>query len=65
VSSRKAEGVEGYKTDLARDADAFPPPKWPARSLEELIKVTFTGAMIDSDDHPALCRLIGLRQNLS
>jgi hypothetical protein len=65
VSSRKAEGVEGYKTDLARDADAFPPPKWPAHPLEELIKVTLTGAMIDSDDNPALCRLIGLRQNLS
>jgi hypothetical protein len=65
VSSRKAEGVEGYKTDLARDVDAFPPPKWTKHTLEEVIKTTFNGAMIESDDHPALRRLIGARQDLS
>lgn len=65
VSSRKDEGVEGYKTDLAKDADAFPLPKWTTRTLEELIKVTFSGAMIDTEDHPALRRLIGARQDLS
>jgi hypothetical protein len=65
VSSRKAEGVEGYKIDMARDEDAFPPPKWTTRTLEELLKVTFAGAMIEADDHPALRRLIGARQDLS
>ena len=29
ATSRKEEGVEGYKIDLARDPDAFPAPKWP------------------------------------
>jgi len=65
VTSRKAEGVEGYKIDPAQDIDAFPPPKWTTRTLEELIKVTFADAMIVNDDHPALRRLIGVRQNLS
>jgi hypothetical protein len=65
VSSRKAEGVEGYKTDLAKDADAFPLPKWTTRSLEELLKVSFNGAIVDSEEHPALRRLIGAKQDLS
>ena len=65
VSSRKQEGVEGYKTDLARDADAFPEPRWPSRTLEELIEVTFRGVTIETADHPGLLRLIGARQNLS
>jgi len=29
VNSRKAEGVEGYKVDYAKDPNAFPEPKWP------------------------------------
>ena len=29
ATSRKEEGVDAYKIDLARDADAFPEPKWP------------------------------------
>ena len=37
ATSRKDEGVEGYKIDFARDADAFPEPKWPTQSLGELI----------------------------
>src|SRR6516165_10558703 len=37
VTSRKDEGVEAYKIDKARDADAFPPPKWPTQSLYEII----------------------------
>ena len=65
VSSRKEEGVEGYKIDLARDPDAFPDPKWPSRTLEELIEITFRSVTIETDDHPALLRLIGARQNLS
>ena len=65
VSSRKEEGVEGYKIDLARDPDAFPDPKWPSRTLTELIEVTFRGVTIETDDHPAFLRLIGARQDLS
>jgi hypothetical protein len=65
VTSRKAEGAESYKIDFARDHDAFPETKWPKQSLEELISVTFNGRMIDSDDHPALLRLIGAKQDVS
>ena len=65
ATSRKEEGVDGYKIDFARDQDAFPEPKWPTQSLDELIERTFAGRMIDRDDHPALLRLIGAKQNLS
>ena len=65
LTSRKEEGVDGYKIDYARDQDAFPEPKWPPQSLDELIERTFTGRMIDRDDHPALLRLIGAKQKLS
>jgi hypothetical protein len=63
ATSRKEEGVEAYKVDLAKDVDAFPDPKWPSQSLEDLIDKTFAGRMIDNDDHPALRRLIGARQS--
>jgi hypothetical protein len=62
VTSRKEEGVESYKVDKAKDPDAFPEPKWPTQSLDELIGSTFDGRMITSEDHPALLRLIGARQ---
>jgi hypothetical protein len=65
VTSRKAEGVESYKTDFARDADAFPEPKWPSQTLEALINVTFVDRMIEREDHPALLRLIGAKQSVS
>jgi len=65
VSSRKEEGVEGYKYDKAVDADAFPEPKWLSPSLEYLIELSFQGAIIETDDHPGLRRVIGARQNLS
>ena len=61
VSSRKEEGVEAYKIDAARHADAFPEPTWPTQSLNDLIGVTFAGRMIESEDHPGLLRLIGAR----
>ena len=54
-TSRKEEGVDAYKIDAARDADAFPEPKWPTQSLDELILVTFGGRMITSEDHPGCC----------
>jgi hypothetical protein len=56
VTSRKAEGVEQYKIDFARDRDAFPEMKWPKQSLDDLIGTTFNGRMIDRDDHPAFTR---------
>jgi hypothetical protein len=37
VTSRKEEGVEKYKITLSRDPYAFPPPKWPKQSLDEII----------------------------
>jgi hypothetical protein len=64
VTSRKEENVEGYKVDKAKDPDAFPAPKWPAQTLDDLITSTFgTDRMIDSENHPALRRLIGAKQS--
>jgi hypothetical protein len=65
LTSRKEEGVEAYKIDVAKDPDAFPEPKWPTQSLDDLIEKTFAGRMIDDEDHPALLRLIGAKQQLS
>jgi hypothetical protein len=65
VTSRKAEGAEQYKIDFARDPDAFPEPKWPKQSLDNLVDITFTGRMIDHENHPALLRLIGAKQDIS
>jgi hypothetical protein len=62
VSSRKEEGVDGYKIEFARDQDAFPEPNWPTQSLNDLIGVTFAGRIIEREDHPGLLRLIGARQ---
>jgi hypothetical protein len=64
LTSRKAEGVESYKIGYARDVDAFPDPKWPALSLEELIGTSFTGRLIITPDNPALLRLLGAKQEL-
>jgi hypothetical protein len=64
--SRKKEGVEKYKIEFAQDQDAFPEPKWPTQSLDELIEKTFApNCFIDRDDHPALLRLIGAKQSLA
>jgi hypothetical protein len=65
VTSRKEEGVEKYKITLSRDPYAFPPPKWPKQSLDEIIYRTFIGHMIDTKDHPGLLRLIGAKQSVS
>jgi hypothetical protein len=65
ATSRREEGVEAYKPDFARDADAFPEPNWPTQSLADLIDVTFAGRMIESEDHPGLLRLIGAKQSVS
>jgi hypothetical protein len=65
VTSRKEEGVEAYKITPCRDRDAFSPPKWPKQSLDEIIYRTFTGRMINTEDHPGLLRLIGAKQSVS
>jgi hypothetical protein len=54
-----------YKIEFAKDDDAFPEPSWPKQKLEELIFVTFTGRMIDHENHPGLLRLIGAKPSLS
>ena len=64
TTSRKEEGIDGYKIDYAKDQDAFPAPKWPNQPLAELIDKTFAGRMIDREDHPALLRLIGAKQSV-
>jgi hypothetical protein len=64
LSSRRAEGVEGYKIDHAQDPDAFPETKWPTQTLDELLEVTFEGRMILTVDHPAMRRLLGMKQSL-
>jgi hypothetical protein len=66
VSSRKAEGRENYKIDFAKDSDAFPEPDWAsAGDIERVVEVTFNGAMIDYEDHPALLRLTGRKPSLA
>ena len=65
ATSRRDEGVDGYKIDWAEDQDTFPQPNWPKQKLEELIFATFTGRMIDREDHPGLLRLRGAKQSLS
>ena len=65
ATSRRPEGVDGYKIDMAKHQDAFPEPNWPTQALNELIMVTFAGRMIDREDHPGLLRLIGARQSIS
>ena len=65
VTSRKSEGVEGYKITFARDPDASAIPNWPTQSLGELIERAFAGRMIETEDHPALLRKIGAKQSLS
>jgi len=62
ATSRREEGVEGYKIDLSHDSDAFPTPKWPTQSLNEIITRTFAGDLtIMTEKHPGLLRLIGAK----
>ena len=65
ATSRKEEGVEGYKIDYAHDADAFATPKWLTQTLVELIAVTFAGRSITDPNHPGLRRLRGMKQPIS
>jgi len=62
ATSRRNEGVDGYKVDYARDADAFAPPKWPKQSLNQIIGATFAGDLIiQTETHAGLLRLIGAK----
>ena len=63
--SCKDQGHDDYQNIPAKDQKAFPTPKWPTQSLEELIEIAFKGLMIETDDHPGLLRLIGDKQKLS
>jgi hypothetical protein len=65
ATSQKERGVESYKIDFSRDADAFPEPTWPKQTLDEIIATTFEGRMITTADHPGLLRLIGAKQSVS
>jgi hypothetical protein len=67
ATSRKAEGVEAYKIDVAQDQDAFSSPKWPTQTLFDLVTITFNGREIKGghENHPGLLRLRGARQELS
>jgi hypothetical protein len=65
ATSRRDEGVDEYKVGYAKDQDSFPEPNWPTQKLEELILATFSGRMIDCEDHPGLLRLIGAKQSMS
>jgi hypothetical protein len=63
VSSRKSEGVEGYKIRYAKDDDAFPSPEWPRQTLEEILLTTFEEKrQITDPDHEGLRRLLGAKQ---
>jgi hypothetical protein len=65
ASSRKEEGVDAYKIDVAKDPDAFAEPQWPTQSLADLIGLAFSGRIIDNENHPGLLRLIGAKQTTS
>jgi hypothetical protein len=64
LTSRRAEGAEGYKPEFAEDEDAFPAPKWLTQPLSEIIGVTFKDRMIVNNNHPGLLRLIGAKQQV-
>jgi hypothetical protein len=64
--SRRDEGVDGYKIELARDREkAFPPPHWPTQTIGALVLTSFTGRMIVNDNDPGLLRLVGAEQSTS
>jgi hypothetical protein len=65
AASLSDQGKEGYEIKFAHDQDAFPATKWPSRSFEEILDVTFAETNIDHDRHPSLLRLIGARQDLT
>jgi hypothetical protein len=65
LTSQKERGIEDYKIDASRDQDAFPPPKWPTQTLDEIIAAAFEGRTITTADHPGLLRLVGAKPSVS
>jgi len=65
VTSRREEGFDSYQIKSSRDRDAFPEPKWPTQSLDELICASFVNRIIETEDHPGLLRLIGAKQTVT
>jgi hypothetical protein len=63
--SQKEQGKDSYKVERARNAEAFPEPRWPTQPLDELIEKAFAGRMIEDSDHPALARLVGDKPKMS
>jgi hypothetical protein len=63
--SRKDQGYDDYQIVPAKDPKAFPEPKWPTQSWEEIIRIAFKDRIIETEDHPGLLRLIGDKQKLS
>jgi DNA N-6-adenine-methyltransferase (Dam) len=61
ATSRRDEGVEAYKIDVARDQSAFAAPNWPSLSLSQAIGKAFPGRQITCENHPGLLRLIGAK----
>ncbi len=59
--SKKSQGEDGYEIVTSASVDAFPDPRWPSKSIYDLIELAFASGdrMIDRDDHPALDRLLG------
>jgi hypothetical protein len=65
ATSRRDEGVDGYDVKSTRDKVPFPEPNWTTQKFEGLIFATFSGRMIEREDHPGLLRLIGAKQSTS
>ena len=65
VSSRGAEGAEGYRITYARDADAFPEPNWPEQSLDDIIQRAFANRLIVDETSEALGRLLGAKLSVA
>lgn len=63
--SRRSEGAEGFLPIYPEDLDAFPEPKWPSQTLNELILITFAGRIIETADHPGLARYRGKKPSLN
>jgi hypothetical protein len=57
--SMRDEGRDGYRLQLARNANAFPAPRWPTQPLPQIIEGAFRGRFIADENSPALARLIG------
>lgn len=65
ATSRRAEGGDQYKVKPALDADAFPEPAWPKKTMNEILEVSFgADRVIEDEDHPGLRRLTGRKVQL-